>query len=58
MASGLRILVPIKRVIDYAVSSTFPSMLRAGDRGSQSCTRVFQMDIGPFNVEPILRVGN
>jgi hypothetical protein len=41
MASGLRILVPIKRVIDYAVSSIFPSMLRAGDRGSESYMRLF-----------------
>jgi hypothetical protein len=41
MASGLRILVPIKRVIDYAVSSVSPSVLCAGDRGSEFCTRLF-----------------
>ncbi len=38
MASGLRILVPIKRVIDYAVSIVpLHAALRAGDRGSETC---------------------
>lgn len=34
MASGLRILVPIKRVIDYAVSRVSPSncVWETGDR--------------------------
>jgi hypothetical protein len=33
MASGLRILVPVKRVIDYAVSSIFPLHAACGRPG-------------------------
>lgn len=41
MASGLRILVPIKRVIDYAVSIVpLHAALRTGDRGSETCRSV------------------
>lgn len=39
MASGLRILVPIKRVIDYAVSSSISPLCCVWATGDRSLAR-------------------